>query len=1162
MEDFDLMTKKMLITGFALLAMLLSLTGIGYAQASAESSVRGNLSGTVSDTSGAVIQGAKVTISGPTGEKTATTDAEGRFLFQVLVPGSYSVKVSKDGFRTAQIRSAQVLTGKTSTIAVSMEVGTSSTIVEVNAAAVEVDTTSTAVQSNLTDTFYESIPVGRSVTSLFYAAPGVAAGGGTGTANPSIAGATGLENNYIADGVSITDGGFGGIGVYSRIYGSLSTGINLSFVKEVDVKTGGFQAQYGKSTGGIVQIVTKTGSNQFHGSVGGFFAPQSMEAERLFSDNYQLGSGQQRFNLQGKILHQSNYDVDAELGGYIPGMRNHLFFFGSFNPQWNTDYIQMPQYRNPADVLNGNPTQTALGYRNIGVRVYSYAGKLTYRVNDNHQFEASVFGDPTYGDNNPNGAGTVASFTTASPTTFDKLQYGTRNFVVRYNGTLSPTWLVNASWAWGHNNLNDTPAAPGAFNILDQVQRTPCGAPNFFSWCTSQSNDLRGQFTRQGLGYVENTVGDNYGLSLDTQKVFNALGQHTVSFGYRYDINHYDGNKAYTGPRIPFTAGEADLNFPTASSDLKQELVANGTTAAFYLRQDTLAGSGQPALCGVSELNIPGMSNCPDGGTSVVLLQVRGEFGDQSFKTRSGYNTLFAEDSWSPSKYVTIDAGLRWEQQKLQGNIAHYTFVDNWSPRLGVSVDPWGNRKSKVYVNFGRYTEALPLDMGIRSLSTELDFPTSYWLPPVDATGHVAENADGTFDFTNFNPTDNLLAPFGGISAQASTAFGAGTRSEYLDEYVIGFEHEFSSSGVVFSARYSDRRIKRIIEDNAALSPEAYQAGLNQYYVISNPNKAQDLFSNPTQILYTHDFSLANGADDAPSGCTPTGTNVSIYSPDTGAPYDSNGNPVVLPNGNNAFCIPNAFDANGNQLTATIGADGIPDGFVDPIRRYQAVEFEVNKSMSKGWLMRANYRIAKLQGNYEGSFRNDNGQNDPNISSLFDFTQGSFNLLGQQFVSGVLNTDVRHLANGYLSYTFSNHVKGLTMGTAVHFQTGIPINNLFAHPAYQNGGEIPFCADNTVNCTSARGSLGRTKAFGTVDYHVDYPIRITEGTRLRLGADLFNVANSKTQLRVDQLAQRSAGVPNVDFGKPTGVGPSAVNGNTNPGYVRPFYARFSVKLEF
>jgi hypothetical protein len=734
---------------------------------------------------------------------------------------------------------------------------------------------------------------------------------------------------------------------------------------------------------------------------------------------------------------------------------------------------------------------------------------------------------------------------TASPTTFDKLQYGTRNMVARYNATLTSTWLFNASWTWGHNNLTDTPNSPGDFAITDYTQRTPCGAPNFSALCTSPSNPLRGAYIRQGLGYYENTKGDNYGLNFDTQKTFNFLGQHSVSIGYRYDRSHYDGTKLYSGGKIPFTSAQIAAFGVTSDPTLISALVANGTDASFQLR----ASSG---FCAFSEFYIPGEANCADGGVGAYLLQVRGEFGDLNFKTTSIYHTVFAQDAWSPSKYVTINAGLRWEQQHVQGVNAAYTFNDNWSPRVGISVDPWGNRKTKITANFGRYTEALPLDIAIRSLSAELDFPTSIWAPPNDGAGHALVNSDGTLDMSTFSVANNLVAALSGVSAQSfDHAFGKGTRSEYLDEYQLGFEHEFGNSGVIFTAHYTDRRIRRIIEDNAPLSPEAYQCCLNQFYTIANVNKNQDLFHNQIQIDY-----ISGGT--VPAGCTSSGTNVTTF----GQPSDSNGNIVTLANGNNAFCIPNSYDAAGNQITGTYGPDGIPDGFVDPIRKYQAMEFEVNKSFSKGWQMRANYRIAKLQGNYEGSFRNDNGQNDPNISSLFDFTRGDFNLLGQQFVAGVLNTDVRHLANGFVSYTFANHLKGLTMGSSLHFQTGIPINNLFAHPAYQNAGEIPFCADNTVNCPSARGSLGRTKDWGSVDYHIDYPIRITEGTRLRLGADLFNLANSKTQFRVDQNAQRTVGVPNADFGKPTGIGPSAVNGNTNPGYERPFYARLSVKFEF
>src|SRR6266576_6783528 len=747
---------------------------------------------------------------------------------------------------------------------------------------------------------------------------------------------------------------------------------------------------------------------------------------------------------------------------------------------------------------------------------------------------------------------------TASKTTFDKLQYGTRNVAGRYNGTFSPTWLLNASFSWGHNNLNDTPFSPDTYVVVDRIQRNPCGPPVFSSECTATTNPLRGQFTRQGLGYYENTTGDNYGVNADTSKTFNFLGSHNMSFGYRYDRSHYDGTKLRTGANIPIDAATAENGIGLDPNDpLFAALVANGTNASFQMRD---AGPGTDANgdvdfhnCGVNanyaELYVPGMSECPDGGIPFYLRQDRGEFGLLNFKTTSRGHTVFIQDNWSPSKYVAISAGIRWEQQQVQGRNVAYTFNDNWSPRIGISVDPWGNRKTKITANFGRYTESLPLDIAIRSLSAEYDFSVTNWTPPNDGAGHALINSDGTLDFSNFSVANNNPQFLTGISAQDfAHAFGKGTRSEYLDEYILGFEHEFANSGVVFSARYTDRRIKRIIEDNAALSPEAFIGGLAQQYFISNPSKAQDLFTNPIQVDY-------NSAD--PAGCP-----VANPAADSGALTDSNGTPVFTSAGNDAMCIQPGPYANGHGPGDPF-PDGISDGFVDPLRKYQAAEFEVNKAMSRGWQMRANYRIAKLQGNYEGSFRNDNGQSDPNISSLFDFTRGDFNLLGQQFVSGVLNTDVRHLANGYVSYTFSGHrVSGLTMGSSVHFQTGIPINNLYAHPAYQNAGEVPFCADDTTNCPSARGALGRTKSWGTVDYHLDYPFRITEGSRLRLGIDLFNITNNLTQLRVDQFKQSRFAVGNADFLKPTGIGPSAVNGNTNPGYLRPFYARFRAKFEF
>src|SRR5213082_3979118 len=136
-------------------AAILVFSSIGlFAQGSAESSVRGNLSGTVVDSSGAIVTGAKVSISGPTGTKSDATNQEGQFLFPLLSPGFYSVKVEKGSFKTADIKGVEVVTGKTSNLRVGMVAGQASEVVEVVGSAITVDTTSTTVAANLTDTFY------------------------------------------------------------------------------------------------------------------------------------------------------------------------------------------------------------------------------------------------------------------------------------------------------------------------------------------------------------------------------------------------------------------------------------------------------------------------------------------------------------------------------------------------------------------------------------------------------------------------------------------------------------------------------------------------------------------------------------------------------------------------------------------------------------------------------------------------------------------------------------------------------------------------------------------------------------------------------------------------------------------------------------------------
>src|SRR5215813_13963726 len=298
-----------------------------------ETSTTGSISGSVVDTNGSVVPGAAVKIIGPLGERSGVTNDQGYFEVQGLVPGNYTVRVEKSGFKSGEVTNVTVLIGKSTSTRIALQVGDIAETVTVVGGGEAIDQGRTETSSNLNDQLFSNIPVTRAVSGLFYLAPGTTDSLGGGRDNPSISGGSALDNLYVADGVSITDSAFGGIGTFSRSYGALGTGINTSFIKEVQVKTAGFEPQYGQSQGGIVNIITQSGGNEFHGSIYGFARPSAFEATRRQADDF-------RTNKNGELLHEENYDVGADLGGYVPGLRDKLFFFGSFNPTVRREVVQ------------------------------------------------------------------------------------------------------------------------------------------------------------------------------------------------------------------------------------------------------------------------------------------------------------------------------------------------------------------------------------------------------------------------------------------------------------------------------------------------------------------------------------------------------------------------------------------------------------------------------------------------------------------------------------------------------------------------------------------------------------------------------------------------------------------------------------------------------
>jgi hypothetical protein len=1174
---------------YLLAACLLSLSlGLG-AWAQDKSSARGNLSGVVLDASKATVPGAQVTITGPIGSLSQTTNDQGTFLFSTLIPGFYSIKVQKAGFKLASVAATEVLINKTTSVEVVLETGEVTQTVEVSAATVTVDTSAASVNSEFSDSFYSKIPLGRGVSSLFYLAPGVTSGIGTGAENPSISGASGLENLYVADGVSINDPAFGGIGVWSRAYGPLGTGINLSFVKEVQIKTGGFEPQYGHVSGGIVQLVTKSGGTKFFGTLGGYINSRWMQDTYMNADDPKFAN----LNLVGSRLDNANYEGDFELGGYVPfkGLRDRLFFFGTFNPSWNHAYFQ------PA-INSGLFKTNPLIDRNT--TRYDYAGKLTFKINNSHTVESSVSGDPS--STNPTAFSTLNIDNTSANS---KWSYGTRNWSTRYDGAFGSSLLVDAAFTWSWNRFDETPASD-VYNIVDNTQ-------------TAGLAGQRGSFTAEGISFLEPYDGNTRGVNGDLTKTIHFAGTHSINIGYTWQFPQYNDHTFYSGPKYVIPTVNATGGSPGYGSNVAGHM----TDSNFVLNlASNVSGlpTGECTLC--PYMNVPGFAT----PQQVVLQQVRGRF-DGGVTTSSGkYQAGYINDAWQISKYVTLNLGVRWEQQRLIGNSVERTFSNMWSPRIGIIVDPQGNRKQKIYANFGRYAYVLPLDGALRALSNEEDFQNSYWAPassPCTVAGVtnatcIATNSLGSTQFIGDsahllnNATGGVPISAGGLIT-GGEPFAPGTRMEFTDEFLVGYDREFKG-GIVASVRYIDRRLKRVIEDQGGISVEQFNAlaanggGLN--YFIGNPNAKQDIFVNPNETVFGvvgspstfeaaidannanptaanaaalvamgfpancidgnnfatpfvalnqfNGFNAANGGPATGSACFP-GTNVGTWSminpnfdPTKPAADKTNPKYVLL-----SDCT-NASDAKAGTCAAFGGEfypDGKPDTYKDPKREYEAVEFEVRKAFTHNWALSVNYRVAQLKGNYEGAFRNDNGQADPGISSLFDFTEGALGLLANQQSIGALSTDRKHTLNAHSTFVVpSGKLKGFVIGGGMSVLSGNPLTSLYAQQAYQNPGEVPLFG---------RGNLGRSPVTGSVDAHLEYPFKLSERMQLKVAFDVFNIVDSTRQTTLNQFGDGGFGVPNTDFQHPASNGGLASPaGFVNQGFVDPFSSRLSILLTF
>src|SRR5229473_2250614 len=308
---------------------VLALCLAGFATgAMAQSSTTGSIEGIVIDQNSAAVRGATVTVTSPNliSPQTATTNDNGRYSILNLPPGPYKISVEATGFAKYEQDNVPVNLGRTSTGDAQLKLASvGATVTVVGGAAV--DTAQNTTGSNVSTEQFSNFPTQRTVQGLYTIAPTVTRSGlrdATGRdRDPSVAGSSGPENNYILDGLNTSDPAFGGSGA----------NLPFEFVQEVEIKTGGFGAENGHSTGGIFNVITKSGGNEVHGDGFGYFSTKGLV--RKTNEFPFTGSAPNGF---------SELDAGVDVGG--PIKKDKLWFFGAFNPQQRKNYFLTQVFHN------------------------------------------------------------------------------------------------------------------------------------------------------------------------------------------------------------------------------------------------------------------------------------------------------------------------------------------------------------------------------------------------------------------------------------------------------------------------------------------------------------------------------------------------------------------------------------------------------------------------------------------------------------------------------------------------------------------------------------------------------------------------------------------------------------------------------------------------
>jgi hypothetical protein len=825
---------------------------------------RGTILGTVTDPSGAVVAGAKVTVKnvGTGLERTTETSADGSYALPELPIGTYTVTVTLTGFQTSVTTGVAVDVAGERRVDAAMKTGQVSTKVEVSADQLPlVETTTNTLGGVLTAQTVENMPVnGRDYTKLIYMNPGVAGSPDEISDSPgsfgefSMNGARGRSNNYLLDGTDMNDGYRNDPAINEAgVFGTPSTILPIDAVAEVNVLSN-FQPEYGRSAGAIVNIVTKSGTNKIHGSAADYFRNDALDARNYFNP-----SGQPK-----APFHNNQYG--ASLGG--PIVKDKTFFFvdyegqqepvgvvtvasvptgtaadGSLSPNDATDpsgVIQQLLARHPWPAPNlSNPNPGVVS--NLGTasvvspsfnRLTSFISKIDHSFNASNNLTGRYF----FGDSVQSfplaltaSGGQLPGFNTYTPTRVQLVS-------ISYVRTIGSNKVNELRYGWNRFAEGFFPAdqnfAPSSIGLCAATSTALCNG-------TSPFDSGLPIILVSGVAQLGSTSSlPRHRVDSNDQVLDNfswKFNQHDVKFGvdyHRTSIQQYF-DKYFRG-RLSFSGGGVDPN----STGL----------------QDFLGGF-------------------VDSGFQY--------FGDSTRHTDENNFGFYVQDSFRATSRLTFNYGMRWdyfgvvkEKNNLLSNITNLDATDDtftltqvgqpglsslynpdkkdFAPRVSVAWDASGKGRTVVRAGFGMFFDAFSQDMALGHL------PYSPFFDPGPA-------------YNNIGPDPILsTSAFGGPISAGSPLFQPTTTCAFECD-AFGF----------------DRNIKTPYMENYNLNVQQQISGksvLQIGYVGSQGHRLWRFFdlSQPSQAQIT--------ASDCPNGiatCATTGAITGAY----GVPRNYEDNP-------------------------------------------------------------------------------------------------------------------------------------------------------------------------------------------------------------------------------------------------------------------------------